>query len=395
MTTMLSSANPGWQNVINTNVNAVTVRQALDGAGDLLANQPLADPVVEADIRRVIGQTYSSIGVYDQSVSHLEKALQLSNANGDAYGVAVAESFLGAVRTAQGDFKGAESYHRRAVAYFRTHSVVRDPLARSGAFSDLAVVILYQRPGDEEAISLLRESIALSDAHGANTGQAAVILHNLAVALVRGGKLDEGEAAVRESLRRMDAMAKQIPERASTLRTLAVLLFQKGQYAEAEPLAREAVEFAIKTRPPNHPLLPNNKAWWGRILIAKGDGEKGRSVSQEAFEGYGRIRPAGHQDLALPMIGLGAAHRVLGKLTESEQWLRQAEAILRKFPAQRDRTADMAGELGLTLRAMGRDAEADQLLQESHDILQRAYGDAHPLTRQAKERAATSASQPR
>ena len=68
------------------------------------------------------------------------------------------------------------------------------------------------------------------------------------------------------------------------------------------------------------------------------------------------------------------------------QYLREAEAILRKFPAQRDRTADMAGELGLTLRAMGRLAEASKLLQDSHDILQRAYGDQHPLAKQAKAR---------
>jgi hypothetical protein len=95
------------------------------------------------------------------------------------------------------------------------------------------------------------------------------------------------------------------------------------------------------------------------------------------------------------MIGLGAAYRLQGKLAESEQWLRQAEAILRKFPAQRDRMADMAGELALTLRAMGRNAEADTLIQESHDILQRAYGDAHPLTKQAKQRIISSGVKPR
>ena len=184
----------------------------------------------------------------------------------------------------------------------------------------------------------------------------------------------------------MDAASWQIPERASALRTLAVLLFQKGKYAESEPLAREAVEFAIKTRPANHPLLPNNKAWWGRALIALGDADRGLAVSQEALDGYGKIRPAGHPDLALPLIGLGAALRLKGKLAESDARLREAEAILRKNPAQRDRLADATGEHGLTLRMMGRLAEAHALIQESHDILQRAYGDQHPLTRQAKAR---------
>jgi serine/threonine-protein kinase len=400
MTTMLSSANPIWSNVIGTNVNAITVRQALDGAGDLMANQPLADPVVEADIRRVIGQTYTSLGVFDRGLSHLDKAFALSSANGDASGVAAAETLLGALRTAQGDFKGAEAHHRRAIAYYRGQGAGRDPLFRAAAIGELATSIAYQRPGDREATALFRESIAMSDANGVPKGLNAVSYHNLAVNLVRGGNLAEGETAVRESLRLIDAMPKPIPERASALRTLAVLLYQKGQYAEAEPLAREAVEFALKTRPANHPLLPNNKAWWARILIALGDRDRGMAVAQDAYESYAKIRSAGHPELALAQIGVGAAHRLQGNLKESEQWLRQAEAILRKFPAQRDRTADMAGELGLTLRAMGRTAEADQLLKESHDILQKAYGDEHPLTIQAKERmaggtAVTSASPPR
>ena len=223
---MLSSANPGWQNALNTNVNvgSITVRQALDGAGDLLSNQPLADPVVEADIRRVIGQTYTALSVFDQAQSHFDQAFALSSANGDAFGGAMAEALLGSLRTAQGDFKGAESHLRRAVAYFRENGDIREPQFRSGAIGELANSIAYQRPGDAEAIALFRESIAIGDANGVPSGQISVNLHNLAVALVRSGRLDEGETAVRESLRRMDAMPKQIPERASALRTLGALL---------------------------------------------------------------------------------------------------------------------------------------------------------------------------
>ena len=362
------------------------MRQVLDGASELLEAGMRVDPAVEGEIRRVVGYTYTTIGAVDQGLSHLEKSLALSAGASDALGIAKSETYIGTNRTARGDFKGAEEHHRRALAYFRTEGANADPELRAGSFADLAAAIIYQRPGDPEGVALFRESIALGDSVGSPV--AAVTWHNLGVALVRGGKLEEGEAAVRESLRRMDAMPRQLPERASTLRTLAALLFQQQKYAEAEPLAREAVQFAIKTRPPNHPLLPNNKAWWGRTLIATGDAKRGLEVSQDAYDGYSRIRPAGHQDLVLPLIGIGVAHRALGNLPESERSLRQAEAIIRTFPAQRDRIADMAGELGLTLRAIGRAAEADQLLRESHDILQKAYGDGHPLTKQARERLA-------
>jgi serine/threonine protein kinase len=383
MTTMLSSANPIWANPNAFNSSSVTVRQALDGAAELLAGQSL-DPDVEAEVRRVVGGAYVTLAAFDQAQVQLEKALALSTGTGDALGVATTQMQLGALLTARGDFSGAESIHRKSVAYFRGAGRNSDPGLRSAVLGELGAAIGYQRPGDPEAIALMRESTALGDSIG--SAVVPVMQHNLAIQLIRAGNLQEGETAVRDSLRRMNAMAKQLPERASTLRTLAVLLWQKGQYAEAEPLARESVEFAIRTRPPNHPLLPNNKSWWARTLASLGKGEEALRVSQDAYDSYARLRPAGHQDLVLPLICLGASYRVLGKLQESETYLRQANQLIRKFPAQRDRTADAAGELGLTLRAMGRTAEADGLLSESHAILQKAYGDDHPLVRQAKER---------
>jgi tetratricopeptide (TPR) repeat protein len=219
---------------------------------------------------------------------------------------------------------------------------------------------------------------------------AAVTRHNLAVSLVRGGNLAEGEREVREALRLTDGLSYELPERASFLRTLAVLLWQQGKYQEAEPLAREAVNVAVRTRPPAHPMLANNKTWWGRTLVAVGDGPRGLSVAEDAYAAYRAIRPAGHFELALPLIGLGSALRLQGRLDESLARLQEAEAILRKLPAQRDRLADCLGERGLTLRAMGNVAAAAPVLQESHAILQKAYGDRHPLTRQAAARLAES-----
>ena len=384
MTTMLSSANPMWSNPNAATAASVTVRQALDGAADLLEGQVSLDPEVEAEIQRVVGSSYLSVGALDQAQPHLEKALALSTATGDQLGIATSKFFIGSLRTARGDFKSAEVIQREGLVYFRGPGRNADSKLLSGLIAELGASIGYQRPGDPESIALFRESVELGIQAGVPV--VPVAQHNLAIQLIRAGRIDEGEAAVRDALARMNAMPKQIPERASVLRTLAVLLWQKGDYAAAEPLAKEAVEFAIKTRPPTHPLLPNNKAWWARTLASLGDHEHVLPVAQDAYDSYTRIRPAGHQDLALPLIGLGAAYRVLGQLDESERKLRDAEAIIRKFPAQRDRIADMAGELGLTLRAMGKAADADRYLKESHEILLKAYGEGHPLVRQARER---------
>jgi len=383
LTRMLSAANPTWFNPNAATAGSVTVRQVLDGASKLMTAARLS-PVVEADIRLVIGRTYVALGAMDVGLPHLQRGLALAREADNLDLIARAQSLHGFERMASGDFKASEDWYRQSLVYFRANAARVEPGVLAGVLADLGAAIGYQKPGDAEAIAFMREAIAVAEPM--EPGQSSVVRHNLALTLVRAGRIEEGEREVREALQAAKSLPYELPERASALRTLAVLLWQQEKFQEAEPLAREAVEVSVRTRPPLHPLLPNNKAWWGRMLVAIGDADQGLAVSQDAYNGYRAIRPEGHMETALPLIGIGSALRLQGKLAESDARLREALAILRKNPAQRDRTADALGEHGLTLRAMGRDAEATVLLQESYDILKKAYGDEHPLTRQAKAR---------
>jgi serine/threonine-protein kinase len=383
LTRMLSAANPSWQNPNAATAASVTVRQVVDGASTLLTARQMS-PEVEADMRFVVGRTYVQLGLVDLGLPHIERGLELGRASGSERTIAKAHAQLGNERMSRGNFKSAEEFLRKSLAFFRTEGTRVDPEYLAGLLGDLGASIAYQKPGDAEAIAMMREAVAV--AKPVAPAQASVIGHNLGLTLVRRGEIEEGEREVRESLREAGSLPYELPERASALRTLAVLLWQQEKYQEAEPLAREAVQVSIRTRPGLHPLLPNNKAWWGRTLVAIGEADRGRAVLQEAYDGYRAIRPEGHVELALPLLGLGSALRAQGRLSESDARLTEAIQLLRKYPAQRDRLADAAGEHGLTLRAMGRFTEATALLQESHDILQRAYGDKHPLTRQARKR---------
>ena len=80
------------------------------------------------------------------------------------------------------------------------------------------------------------------------------------------------------------------------------------------------------------------------------------------------------------------AYRQLGDLAASEQVLREARVLLQAPTASRDRAADAAGELGVTLRARGRTTDATPLLEESHQQYVAQYGEAHPLTQLALAR---------
>lgn len=385
LTRMLSSANPSWMNAAATSAATITVREVLDGAGALVESELGSTPEVEADMRRTLGRTYNGLGAFDQARPHLERALELYRAAGNAHGVAFTQDLLGNVEIQEGRFARAEEVLREAVAYVRSQGEDVDPELRQLAMSDLANAIAYQRPGDEEALALMRESA--SPRPGSSVILASITYGNLAGQYTRIGRIADAEAAVREALRLMDSQPlPPPPEHYSTLRTVGIIHWQKGEHGEAVRVLREAAEGSARTRPPNHPLQPNYRIWWGRALLASGDVAGARPIIEEAYAGYRRLRPEGHLELALPLITVGILHRAEGRLPESERVLREARAILLRHPASRDRGADAAGELGLTLRAMGRNSEADALLRESHDTLREAFGEEHPLTRQASER---------
>jgi tetratricopeptide (TPR) repeat protein len=124
----------------------------------------------------------------------------------------------------------------------------------------------------------------------------------------------------------------------------------------------------------------------GRALVSLGQLDRGRTVLLDAYERFKQIRPAGHSDLVGPLTGLGEVYRLQGDPQKSERVLREAQDIMRRYPDIEDRAAAVAGELGLTLRALGRTTEADTLLKESYDTFRAAFGDAHPSTVQALAR---------
>jgi eukaryotic-like serine/threonine-protein kinase len=386
LTQMLSSANPSWSNANAASAGSITVRQALDGASELIRRELPATPEVEADIRRTLGRTYTGLGAFDQALPHLERALAIYQARNDDFAIAFTRNLLGNVRILQGDFAAAEHLLRDVVAYVRSRGDEVDPELHQIATSDLGNAIAYQRPGDAEAMALMRESIAVADRQGSNTLLSSITYANLAGQLIRLGRIDEAEVALQAALTRMDGEPAPPPEHYSTIRNLAILKFQKGEYVDAERLAREATEGAARTRPADHPLQPNFKVWWGRSLVALGQLDRARPVLLEAYAGYRRLRPPGHLELALPLIGLGELYRLEGDVSASERALREARGILQRNPASRDRGADAAGQLGLTLRTAGKTAEARTLLAESYETLRTAYGDGHPLTKDALAR---------
>ena len=382
LTQMLSSANPSWYNANAGQAGSITVRQVLDGAGALIPTELKDAPEVEAEMRRTIGRTYIGLGAAEAALPHLQRALTLYQSQGDAFGVAFTQMLLGEHKLITVDFKAAEALLRDSVTYVRSRGADADPELHMIATNDLAVALISQSSGSAEALGLLRESIAVADRHGINPAGTAVVLGNVGAMLLQAGRLDEAEAALQDTVRRIRALPAPPSVSAVFYSYLSTLARVRGRHAEAEQQAAVAME-AARSLPADHPYSAMITYSWGRALVSNGKADRGRAALLEAYAAYSRTRPARHPDLSGPLIGLGIAYRLLGNLPESEKALREARALLQPHPDSRDRIAAAAGELGLTLRALGHTDEADALLKESYETFRAAFGDTYPLTVQA------------
>ncbi len=387
LTEMLSSANPMWQNSSGSRAGSITVRDVLDGATQTIGGELGGTPAVEAEMRRTLATTYIGIGATDQADVHLDRALELYASLDDASGLATAQDLKGTNLTRRGHAAEAERLLRQAAAYTRSPAAAGEYELRMAVANDLALAISNQRPLDPETIPLLHEALTLADRHSKNRRASIIALHNLGQRYGLLGDLDNGERHLRDGLRRADALgATALYERTVVLRSLAELLRAKGDYPEALSRAEEGMANATKLFPLEHPFRPYFHHTLGRALAATGDLTRAESMLRTADTLMTRLRPAGHSDLALARLGLGHVYRRRGQLPAAERVLREARTLAASNPGLTALAADVAGELGLTLRARGAGAEAEALMVQSYEALQRSFGDAHPQTRRALAR---------
>ncbi len=386
MTGMLSSANPSWGNTNAARAGTITVREVLDGASQIVEKELAGSPLVEAQMRQTIGTTYVGLGAYDQGRPHLERALALYREQGDGLGEAQTQAAMATERNRRGLFPEAEALLRQALAYVRSPGTRADPLFQLQVQTELSTVLSNQQTAHPEGMTLLRESMALADRHALNPAALSVVLHNFGLQLLLTGQLDEAERLIRQAYERQNSMTPPAGERFMALRSLSEVYRSRGNAAEALRVAQEAADGIARVFPPAHPYQAPVQIALGRALVSAGQVEKGRETLLAVYTALRAARPAGSVDLLGPQVGLGAAHRLAGDLKASEAVLREARAIILANPGMQNSMPGIAGELGLTLQAMGRRAEADALLRDAHSHLQRIYGDEHPSTKRALAR---------
>jgi len=143
-----------------------TVKEILDDASKRLASEQLADqPEVRAELQRVIGESYLSLGQYDLAEKNLTGALETQTRIGGEDGIAALKtsvSLAGLWAAAKGDYAKANQFYLAKLPRLRAEQKKGTLSADYLTAALNGVALLRRAQGDSRgAEALLREALTL------------------------------------------------------------------------------------------------------------------------------------------------------------------------------------------------------------------------------------------
>ena len=235
--------------------NTITAREILE-KGAIQIDQELEDqPSIRARLMETIGTVYRSLGLYEQAIRMLEKALEITRGLHGSDHLIVADALynLGIVYDDLGRYEEAASLHRQALDIRSNKLRPEDPeVARS--LNSLAIVF-WNQGKYAEAEPLLERSLAIKEkVLGADSPDLANTLINLGVLKHTQRKFEEAEPLFKRALAISEKkLGSDHPDLGTILNNLGSLYEDQRRRAEAEPLYLRSLAIWEKALGPDHP----------------------------------------------------------------------------------------------------------------------------------------------
>jgi eukaryotic-like serine/threonine-protein kinase len=317
------------------------LRRILDQTVDRVGKEMAGQPLVEAELRNIIGALYEELGHADKGEEMVRKALEIYRIKlgSDSLEVAATLNLLGHQFGSQGKFPEAKQ-----------------------AFSE-ALAIRQRRLGDENADTATSHS-------------------DLAVIYANEGKLAEAEAMTREALRirlKISGADTNNLAVADSLRKLCIILGGQQKWAEAEATARDVLTIRRKVLAPEHPLIAaalSDLAW---AVNANGKYEEAQALQVEALVMKQKLLGDTHPDVTSTLSSLGKVLENRGDLESADAVLKAVLSIQRKLLGEQSgATFETMSSLGRVLAAQGKPSDAEAVWRELLSLWSKRGEDENP-----------------
>ena len=348
--------------------NAITAREILDKASTDIDTGLAKDPELQANMMDVMGNVYTSLGLYQRGDALLTRAVETRKHVLGAENPDTLRSTAGLAWTLQreGRYSEAERLGREALELERRVLGPDDPDTLRSA-SDLSWT-LYQQGRYADSEKLLRETLDRQRrVLGPEHSETLQSMSDLGWTLGEEGRYAEAEKMEQETLDiRRRLLGPEHPDTQTSMNNLAGIFEWEGRYPDADKLFRELIELDLRVRGPEHPdtlLATNNLA---NVLGYEGRYAEAAKMQRETLEIQRRVLGAEQRDTLITQIGLANSLGGLGKYDEAEKLLLQTRDIQRRvLGPESPRTADTTYNLACLAARRGRPEEAFSYLQEA------------------------------
>ncbi len=364
---MLSSADPD-----NSGKN-VKVVDVLKAAEKKIDNDLRMQPEIRSSIRTTIGITLQNLGMYDEAIVQLKKALNTRDSLYGDVNMETARSMknLALALDYKGDYPNAEIFYKKSLKIYNELDSVSNP-SYAEALNDFGT--LYMDLGDytkamknyRTALNVYRKTL------GPENSQVASVLNNIALTSDYKGDLNTAEEYYKKALA-MDTkiLGKNSYELSHMINNLAFILQERGKYEEAISYFKRSLEIRVRILGINHPQCILALYNLGCMYYFVNNFKKSMSLLDSAIALWGKTLPPDH-----PLFG--SAYYWKGKILNSENEPEKALVFLRKSLKIRMRkgdnnkyfTARTECELGRSYMLIGRYKQAESLILKNLKILE-------------------------
>ncbi len=344
------------------------LRRILDQTVERVGKELASQPVVEAELRNVIGGLYGELGYPGEGEKMVRQALEIHRREFGSESLEAAASLdlLGGQLMGQSKRPaGAQAYSEALAIRHRLLGAEHPDTAAS--LSNLGAA--YGEEGKvKEAEAMAREALRISRQLGDNSSpQFAAMLRNLCMILGNGGKWAEAEETARELLKvRRKLHGPDHPSVAAALRDLAWAVNASKKFEEAQSLEAEAAMMQEKLLGGLHPEVTLSLNSLGKLLGNRGDKQASEAVLKAVLSVQRKMLGEDHPATLETLGSLARVLREQGKRPEAELTWREALAAwnTRGEADKPDRLYALRG-LGETLEEQGKLSDAEAIWRES------------------------------
>lgn len=300
----------------------------LDAAAARVDDRFPDEPLVEAEIRSTIGDTYRRLGELDQAETHLQRAydLHLAELGLDHERTMQSANRLGHFYRQIGRLELARDRYEEVLAY-REHAFgASDPLTVS-TMTNLAG--LERQLGQYEAARRLYERAeTLTRDWDADSSERLYLLEGMAGLYKDTGEFEKSVAAYEQVLAAHQRLhGESSAEAINTMNNLGVALRRHGRVEEALDMLDRTYAAKQDLLGPRHPSTLATMTNLGRSRYQAGLQEEAASILDESLELHLDVLGEGHLGTLVTMTSLANASSGMGQLEEALRVNARAAAL--------------------------------------------------------------------